>query len=146
MKKIITYTCTLVFFLIQQNLYGQPQIVTVTCGKQIKQEFGTASKEHQEIKITLKAGEKLTFKAIPTGDYLNLRAEIKDPGNNLIFPADRYRNKYVEPMFDKGLRSLEITTGTLSASGTYTIIIFNNYKGYKKDARAGEYTFVTTCE
>lgn len=148
MKKTITFACILAFLLIQLNLFGQPQTVTVTCGRQIKQEFGTTAKEQEqhEIRITLNAGDKLIFKAIPTGDYLNLRAEIKDPANNLIFPADRYRNKYIEPMFEKGLRSLEITTGTLSASGTYTVILFNNYKGYKQDARAGEYTFVTTCD
>jgi hypothetical protein len=143
MKKLIILTWTLFFFLTQQNLFGQPQNVTVSCGKQIKQEFGTAEKEKHEIKITLNAGDKLNFKIIPTGDYLNVRAEIKDPANGQIYPADP--NRYIEPMFTNHLRSLEISTGVLSASGTYTIIVYNNYKSYKHDSRAGEYTFITTC-
>lgn len=131
----------LFFFLLLQGLSVQSQNITVYCGDQITQEFNSAKTEKHEIKIELKAGDKLTFKAIPTGDYLNMRAEIMDPLNGQIFPP----RGYVEPMFKNGLRSLEISTGVLSASGTYTIIIYNNNLLYKHDARAGEYTFVTTC-
>lgn len=141
MTKKILIVLILLFSLLQQGLRVQSQNITVNCGDQITQEFNSTKTDKHEIKIELAAGDKLSFKAIPTGDYLNLRAEINDPLNGRIFPPPGY----VEPMFKNGLRSLEISTGVLSASGTYTIIIYNNNLLYKHDARAGEYTFVTTC-
>lgn len=142
MRKYFSIAAILLLLISEQSMQAQPKVFAVTCGKQIKQEFGTGMEKH-EISISLSAGDKLNFNVVPTGDYLNIRAEIRDPGNGLIFPADK--NRYVEPMFTKGQRSLEITTGILSATGTYTITLYNNYKRYKHDEKAGEYTFISTC-
>jgi len=142
MIKYLAFVVTVFSFFIQPHSYGQMKSISVNCGKQIKQEFG-AGNEKTEIKIKLNAGDKLSIKVIPTGDYLNIRAEVYDPSKGRIYPDNPSR--YTEPMFINHARTLEITTGMLSATGIYSIMLYNNYKVYRKDARAGEYTFVTTC-
>jgi len=124
------------------QIFAQIRHSTVACGERIKQEFNAGREEH-DITIRLEAGDTLSFKVVPAGDYLNVRAEIWDPAHGRIFPEDPYR--YTEPMFKLHARTLEITTGRLSANGTYIIKLFNHYKVYRKDEKAGEYTFSTVC-
>jgi hypothetical protein len=120
---------------------AQPQKVAVTCGKKITLDF-TTSLEMHEIKIKMEAGDRLQFKVSPTGDYLSVRAEISDPAGVTIYPPEQ---GFTEPMFREGLRFLEVTTGQLSARGEYTIKLFNAYRPWIRDGKAGEYSFVATC-
>ncbi|MBT1689222.1 hypothetical protein [Dawidia soli] len=134
---------TLLFVLLagSTDVFAQPQKVTVTCGKKISLEF-TSRNEVHEIKIRMDAGDKLQFKVTPTGDYLNVRAEITDPAGGHIYPTG---DGFNEPMFEEKLRFLEVTTGQLSARGEYTIKLFNCPSLYPSYSKAGEYSFVATC-
>ena len=134
-----------IFFIAPNILFAQQkqQNVATECGREIPMTF-SAQREVNVIEINLNAGSKLHFTAIPTGDYLNIRAEIFDPSGARIFPENPY--KFNEPMFTEHLRQLDITTGSLSSTGIYKIKLFNYYKTYKHDERAGDYSLRVSCE
>src|SRR4051812_10910497 len=118
MKKVIAFMSLVILGGV--HLFGQNKMVTLTCGQQIKLEFGGGIENHL-LKIALNAGERIEVKIVPTGQYLNIRGELKDPAKGMIYPENR--NHFREPMFTNGDRSLEIATGILSATGTYYLTL-----------------------
>ncbi|MEM9952698.1 MAG: hypothetical protein AAF846_13915 [Chloroflexota bacterium] len=145
MKKLILIISVLLSFSV--TLYAQ-NAVPLQCGSIVESEF-TRDDEIQRYTLALDAGDQLTVSVEPFGDTLTLGVAILGTDGTVIA---RNPEGFSNTIFVEENPIAE--TGTLSASGNYELLAFNNrlflpsleisdnlnYRGGR-----GLYTIFVTC-
>lgn len=135
-KTIFQVFLILAFLTMSQSAFSQTITLNAECGKILEGEF-TALHERQDVKIRLGAGDVLEVNIIPVGKYLKVRAIILDPAGAEIVNS-------VNGMFRTDKKSLIIKTETLSASGVYTLQVYDDM-GSTYESFVGAYSAYFTC-
>lgn len=138
-----------ILFFLSLSLFAMPNIwlvaqtptvkLTTECGKIVESEF-TNSNETQDIQIRLNAGDMIDINIVPVGNYLKMSAHVLDPGGSVIIKEDECT------MFYNQSKSLIVKSEILSASGLYTIRVFNYYPTATVPGTVGAYTAYIKCK
>lgn len=110
----------LILTLLPCITYSQTVKIPGKCGDTLESEF-KASKETQEIEISMNAGDLFEIMVVPASDDLRIRAEMYNSENQPIVNEEP-----TDIMFkDETVRSITLNSGELKSSGTFTIRLFN---------------------
>jgi len=110
----------LILALLPCITYSQTVKIPGKCGDTLESEF-KASKETQEIEISMSAGDQFEIMVVPVSDDLRIRAEMYDSDNQPMTNEEP-----TDLMFkDETVRSVTLTSGEIKSSGIFKIRLFN---------------------
>jgi hypothetical protein len=113
--------------LLVGKSYAQAQRSPIECGTILEAEFTPDNTSHFYT-VELVAGDSITVKTDPIGDFLDIAITVLDP-----------RDSQIKKEYSTNGRTVELTT-TLSASGRYTINVYGH-----QDNPIGAYALYLGC-